>query len=135
MGKAKHILELSREEKRSFLDSFDLVVSDCDGVIWEFTGPLAGAKEGLEALQKTGNKKWAFASNNSFSTRAVYEDKFRNLGVPFDYTKDLMHPAEATANYLRKQNISGVIYVMASPSFKQVLESAGFECFSMVSCN
>lgn len=27
----KHILKLSTEEKREFLDSFDIVLTDCDG--------------------------------------------------------------------------------------------------------
>lgn len=31
MAKAKHILQLSPEERQLFLNSFDFVISDCDG--------------------------------------------------------------------------------------------------------
>lgn len=27
----RHVLDLSKEEKRAFLESFDMVMSDCDG--------------------------------------------------------------------------------------------------------
>lgn len=91
---------------------------------------MEGAKEGLEAL-RNANKPLAFVSNNSFLSRKVYEDNFSQLVDDFDYTKDLIHPAEATAIYLRQRNFTGLVYVMASASFREVLEAAGFNCYSL----
>lgn len=100
-------------------------------MVWKFSGPMEGAKEGLDALRSQG-KKLAFVSNNSFISRKRYEDNFTNLGIAFDYTNDLVHPAAATVAYLKKRNFTGNIYVLASDAFKTVLEEAGFDCLSMV---
>lgn len=93
---------------------------------------MAEAKEGLQALRSL-QKPIAFVSNNSFISREKYEDNFRNLGVDFDYEKDLLHPAEAIAMYMKNLNVQGPIYLLGSGAFRAVLEKAGFQCFSMVS--
>lgn len=102
------------------------------GVVWHFSGPLTGAKEGLEVIRNHG-KQLLYVSNNSFNSRSSYEEKFQSLGVPFDYTRDLIHPATATVDYLRQINVTGPVYVIGSDAFIQVLESAGIQCFHMVS--
>lgn len=30
----QNILELSAEEKKNFIDSFDIILTDCDGNLW-----------------------------------------------------------------------------------------------------
>lgn len=92
---------------------------------------MEGAKEGLQAIQRQ-QKRLSYVSNNSFLSRQTYEQNFANLGVTFDFNQDLIQPATATVAYLRSINFNGIIYVMASDAFKEVLEAAGFECFSMV---
>lgn len=92
---------------------------------------MEGAKEGLEALRS--NKSLAYVSNNSFLSRQKYEEHFANLGINFDYDKDLVHPAAATVAYLKKLQFQGIVYVIGSEPFKAVLEDAGIEFISMVS--
>lgn len=149
---SRHILRLSKEEKETFADSFDLIINDCDGegfyfigfpflvtnllsagVVWSFTGPLEGAKEGLAALKST-NKRLAFVSNNSFFSKEMFEEKFSGLELDFNYEQDLLHPAAATVTYLQSINFTGSIFLIGSDSFRNVLEGNGFKCISMVSC-
>lgn len=124
----KNILELSKEEKRKFVDSFDLLLNDCDGVVWTLTGGLPGIKEGIEHIYKL-DKKLGFVSNNSVSNRERYESKFKALGVEFDYDRQLVHPAGSFIAYLNqiKFDKSKTIYLMGSSVHREFLEANGYK--------
>lgn len=102
------------------------------GVVWHFSGSLTGAKEGLDVIRNLG-KRLVYVSNNSFNSRECYEERFLNLNIPFHYAKDLLHPAAATVDYLKKYQVTGTVFVIASEAFVKVLEEAGITCYSMVS--
>lgn len=153
MDGPKHILQLTKDEKRIFLDSFDLILNDCDGwyintlsnierftsisslisgVIWKFEGPLQGGRDGLNAL-KSLNKRIGFVTNNSYQSKELFESRFRDeLQHQFNYQEDILHPAEATVTYLKSIDFQGMIYLIASDPFRAVLEAAGFQCIAMV---
>lgn len=153
MDGLKHILQLTKDEKRIFLDSFDLILNDCDGwyintlsnierftsisslisgVIWKFEGPLQGGRDGLNAL-KSLNKRIGFVTNNSYQSKELFESRFRDeLQHQFNYQEDILHPAEATVTYLKSIDFQGMIYLIASDPFRAVLEAAGFQCIAMV---
>lgn len=124
----KNLLQLSREEKQKFVDSFDLVLHDCDGVLWTLSGVLPGIKEGVDALCKL-NKSLGFVSNNSISDQEKYEAKFSALGIKFDYKKQLIHPADSIVAYLNKINFdkSKTIYLIGSAVHKTLLEENGYK--------
>ncbi|XP_058458593.1 uncharacterized protein LOC131435096 isoform X2 [Malaya genurostris] len=121
----RHLLELSPEEKRTFLDSFDMIMSDCDGVVWNFTGPIPGVDRALQLLKEKG-KKLAFISNNGMRTMAEYKHKFQQLGVdPPEH--DIVHPALTTVKYLKSINMRNAVYCIGTEVFKDYLRNAGFE--------
>lgn len=121
----KHILQLSKEERRKFLDSFDMLMSDCDGVVWNFTGPIAGVDKALQLLRADG-KKLAFISNNGMRTMEEYQKKFQSLGIVAQ-EDDIVHPALTTVHYLKSVNMQDAVYCIATEVFKDYLRNEGLQ--------
>ncbi|KAL9692428.1 hypothetical protein quinque_005488 [Culex quinquefasciatus] len=121
----RHVLDLSKEEKRAFLDSFDMVMSDCDGVVWNFTGPIPGVDRALQLLKAKG-KRLAFISNNGMRTMDEYRQKFHELGVD-EQDQDIVHPALTTVKYLKSVGMQDAVYCIATEVFKDYLRNAGFQ--------
>ncbi|XP_076369972.1 glycerol-3-phosphate phosphatase-like isoform X7 [Tachypleus tridentatus] len=78
--------------RNGFLNSFDFVLTDCDGnctavlmmlmafrVLWNRNEAIPGAKETINALQDRG-KTVIFVTNNSSKSRYEYHRKFEMLG-------------------------------------------------------
>lgn len=124
-ARIRHVLDLSKEEKRAFLDSFDMVMSDCDGVVWNFTGPIPGVDQALQLLKAKG-KRLAFISNNGMRTMDEYKQKFHELGVD-EQDQDIVHPALTTVKYLRSVGMRDAVYCIATEVFKDYLRHAGFQ--------
>lgn len=120
----RHLLDLSKEEKKKFLNSFDAIMSDCDGVVWNFTGPIAGVDSALQLLKENG-KKLAFISNNGMRTMDEYREKFEKLGIELQ-EHDIVHPALTTVKYLKSINMQDAVYCIGTEVFKDYLRSAGF---------
>lgn len=123
--RTRHILELSQQERKQFLDSFDCVLTDCDGVLWTVFEPIPGVGAALTGLLAAG-KTIRYITNNSVRSMASYSGQLETLGVTLD-PADLIHPAKSVAGYLRSINFRGPIFCLATESFKGVLREAGFE--------
>ncbi|XP_032308844.1 chronophin [Drosophila ananassae] len=121
----QHILHLSEEQQKKFLGSFDRVVSDIDGVIWNMYNTIPGAPEAFVALEKTG-KELTFVTNNSVRTVEQAVRHFEKIGMSVR-PEQITHPSQNTVDYLRQINFQGLIYIIASPPFKAVLREAGFQ--------
>ncbi|XP_052860646.1 uncharacterized protein LOC128267770 [Anopheles cruzii] len=120
----RHILDLSKDEQKSFLNSFDTLMSDCDGVLWNFTGPIPGVDRALQLLRADG-KKLAFISNNGMRTMDEYRKKFNALGI--DVKQDeIVHPALTTVHYLKSIDMHDAVYCIGTEVFKDYLRRAGF---------
>lgn len=124
-SKIRHVLDLSKEEKRTFLDSFDMVMSDCDGVVWNFLGPIPGVDRALQLLKAKG-KRLAFISNNGMRTMAEYKQKFHELGVD-EQDQDIVHPALTTVKYLKSVGMRDAVFCIATEVFKDYLRNEGFQ--------
>lgn len=119
----RHVLDMSKDEKRKFLNSFDTIMSDCDGVCWDFIGPIPGVDDALQLLKKT--KKLAFISNNGMRTMEEYKQKFLKLGIP-SHELAIVHPALTTVRYLKAINMEDAVYCVATQVFKDYLRSEQF---------
>lgn len=121
----RNILDLSSEEKLIFLESFDYVFSDIDGVVWNARTIIEGSSDGFGELRKAG-KKITFITNNSVRTEEACLEKLKDNNIEID-ANDLMHPAKSAAEYLKSINFQGLIYTIASDAFKSVLRKEGFQ--------
>ncbi|XP_049312386.1 uncharacterized protein LOC125775310 isoform X4 [Bactrocera dorsalis] len=85
--KVPHILKLSAKEQKEFVNSFDVVLCDCDGVMWMASSPLPRTGEAVNALKDDG-KQVFFVSNNSERPEEEYVNKFIRIGVK-DFQADV----------------------------------------------
>ena len=75
----KEIGCLSNSELDDFLNSFDTVLTDCDGVLWTGSYAIDGSPEVVQALRQLG-KKVIYVTNNSTKSRKEYLKKVTDLG-------------------------------------------------------
>ncbi|KAJ2950934.1 hypothetical protein O0L34_g5305 [Tuta absoluta] len=120
-----NLTELSVEKFEEFLDSFDHVFSDCDGVIWSVQ-PYPGSGKFFDFMKKLG-KTVNYVSNNSIRTKENYETKFQTAGIQ-DGVENLTIPSTAIAEYLKSKNLKKKVYCIACSETVRVLESNGFQC-------
>ena len=64
----------------SFLNSFDTVLTDCDGVLWNESEPIQGSPEAINLLRRLG-KKVVYVTNNSGHTRVGYVQISKTLAL------------------------------------------------------
>ncbi|KPJ07398.1 Phosphoglycolate phosphatase [Papilio machaon] len=120
-----NLMSMSTSDLNVFLDSFDHVFSDCDGVIWA-KKPLPGSGEFFERMQQLG-KTVHFVSNNSMRTRQNYENLFAAANISEGFEK-LTIPSTAIAEYLKAINFSKTVFCVTCPETMNVLQSYGFTC-------
>lgn len=118
---------MSSEEKNNFINSFDIVFSDIDGVIWNAmpSGAIAGVSEGIQFLESKG-KKVIFVTNNSIRPIQEQIERFRENGISVK-EEDVVHPAQTVVEYLKQIGFQGLVYCLASGPFKDHLRNAGYE--------
>ncbi|XP_075155710.1 chronophin [Haematobia irritans] len=126
MSDLKFIKNLTEIQRRDFLNSFDLVFCDCDGVIWEnLFNPIPGASNAIQYLRDKG-KRVIFVTNNSISSTNDQLRKFSDCNIHVEES-DLIHPAKTIGNYLKRQKFQGLILCFASSAFKQHLRDSGLQ--------
>ncbi|XP_053689889.1 uncharacterized protein LOC128738626 [Sabethes cyaneus] len=124
----KRLVDLSLEEKQRFLDSFDYVLTDCDGVIWNIYGPIEGIAQAITQLKNYG-KQIVYVSNNSVRSLDNYNQQFRKLGHEVA-KEDIIIPVFSIVKYLKSINFSGLIYAIGTKEFLTVIRDAGYDVIS-----
>ncbi|KAH8276082.1 hypothetical protein KR018_002379, partial [Drosophila ironensis] len=123
----KQIRQLNDQERDEFFRSFDLVFCDCDGVVWfPLRDFIPGSSEALLHLERLG-KKLVFVTNNSIISAKDHIEKFAQQGQLVVQEHQIVHPAQTICDYLKKINFQGLIYCLATPTFKKLLTDAGYQ--------
>lgn len=125
MSEVKNLAEVSVEEQRKFIQSFDTVLSDLDGVIWLKFVPIPGAFACMKNLRKQ-DKKIHYVSNNGLtSAEYIFESLCKG---DVDLTSDdLVVPSETMVYYLKKINFKKEIFPICMDHMKNRLEKNGFK--------
>ena len=85
---------MGRSKVKEWLASFDMVLTDCDGVLWLYNDIIGKAPHVINKFVENG-KKVFFITNNSTKTRDEFADKAKslnfNIGVVsiFNFSKTL----------------------------------------------
>ena len=98
----KNIDSMNTQEVRQFLNSFDTVLADCDGVLWNGPCPLDGSVEAIQGLRNLG-KRIIFVTNNGTRTRKDVLDKCIKLGFGGEI-KDVFTSSYLCGRYLILKN-------------------------------
>ncbi|KAG5896761.1 hypothetical protein JTB14_031740 [Gonioctena quinquepunctata] len=121
----KNLAEVTKEEQRNFINSFDQVFLDMDGVIWLSYQPFPGALDCIESLKQKG-KKVRYVSNNPLLSivdtwKIMIREGF-NVEI-----EDMMNPILSIIFYLKSIDFNRKIYAIGTQVFKDELRKAGFE--------
>lgn len=108
MGQPKNLLSATKEERHRFIDSFDYILTDCDGnvmiclnwlervlayillfkgTVWDLVGPFEGASGAVDNLKDIG-KRVVYVSNNSSRTEEEYDDRFRKFNFNANFVSN-----------------------------------------------
>lgn len=121
----KDLSDMTAEQLRTFLNSFDVVFSDCDGVLWVLDTPIPGTVDSLKRLQDLGKKVY-LVSNNATRYFERFEQKVRSAGLALK-PEQVVLPSAVAGWYLNKINFSGEAFVVASHPFRDALTKWGIK--------
>ena len=107
---------------QELLASVDAFVFDCDGVLYTPEGTIDGAADTLASLRNAG-KRCFFVTNASTYTRVQLQAKLRGKGIEAEVS-EIFGAAYLTASYLRRQELTGSVYVSGSNGLVQELRDA-----------
>jgi len=116
---------MSDDQVKAWMDSFDTVLTDCDGVLWVGSNPIPGSPEMINRFRDLG-KRVFYVTNNSTKTRKEYKEKVDKLGFGGDL-EEIVGTAYLAAAYLEQINFdkSKLVYVVGSAGITQELEEVG----------
>ncbi|XP_031352604.1 4-nitrophenylphosphatase-like isoform X2 [Photinus pyralis] len=121
----KDVSTLSRAAIKLFLNSFDTVLCDCDGVVWNLLNPIVGVKETLQTLRECGKKVHFVTNNSALGTKGIH-DSLLEYDRQLQPT-DVITPAQTIIKYLKEFNFNKEIYILGTSSMKEDFQDAGFK--------
>lgn len=113
-------------ENPGFLNDIDVVIFDCDGVIWKGDTAIDGVANTLLKLRKK-NKKIYFATNNSTKSRKSLKEKLNGMDIEA-YDNEVFSSSFAAAAYLTQKNFQQTgkkVYVIGEKGIGDELTLAG----------
>lgn len=120
-----------------WLDSFDTVLTDCDGVLWIYNDVLEGTPEVINKLRDLG-KKIYFVTNNSTKTREEFVEKINRLGFKTELN-EIISTAFLAASYLQRRNFNKKVYIVGSSGISKELDAVGISHIGVgpdtINCN
>ncbi|XP_071447581.1 glycerol-3-phosphate phosphatase-like [Hetaerina americana] len=122
---AKFLPSLSRDDIKKFIESFDTVLTDCDGVLWVENNAIDGSPATINRLAELG-KKIFYVTNNSTRERQDYVEKCTKLNFPAK-KEEIIGTAFLVANYLRSIKFGKKVFLIGSDGFAKELDIAGIK--------
>ncbi|XP_033216015.1 glycerol-3-phosphate phosphatase-like [Belonocnema kinseyi] len=122
-----YLKSLSDEQIREFLDSFDTILTDCDGVLWLNVQKLFKTSDVLNTFRSLG-KKIFFVTNNSLQTTKQFVEKCKNMGFIAE-EEDMLCTSLLVATYLKELNFKKKVYIVGSEGIAKELAAVGIESF------
>ena len=126
-GTPQDCVPLTKFNIQTFIDQYDTLLLDCDGVLWRndhFTA-IPGISEAVEKLRAMG-KKLLFVTNNAMHGRKAYQRKFRVLAGFEAPTDDIFPVTYSSALYLKNVlGVNGKVYMLGTEGLKDELTTLG----------
>lgn len=122
---ATQLSSLSETEIKTWINSFDTVLTDCDGVLWIFNNILNQSVDTINTFIENG-KKVFFVTNNSTKTRPEFLQKA--LSMKFNMTEEgIVSTSYLAAKNLKKLNFNKKVYVIGTSGVTKELDALGIE--------
>ncbi|KAL4707693.1 hypothetical protein ACJJTC_014874 [Scirpophaga incertulas] len=122
-GSVSNLLDAKKDQIQQFIDSFDTVLADCDGVLWIENNAIPGSADTMNYFRKLG-KKVFYVTNNSTKIRSDFAAKAQQLG--FIASQDeILSSAYLVAHYLKGINFNKKVYLLGSNGIGEELKAVG----------
>lgn len=118
---------LQKSAFSQFLDGFDTVLFDCDGVLWNGSEVISGSVKVVSSLQQLG-KNVFYVTNNSTRSRDEYAKKCQHLGFPA-IKEQIIGTAFLTASYLQEIGFCKKVYLVGSRGLTDELDQVNINHF------
>ena len=107
-------------------EAYDVIVFDCDGVLWSGGETIGGSRETLEALEASG-KRIYFMSNNSSRGMGEFKALFakHGLGAFVEDESRVWNSVTATRRWLEERGGGGAAYVVGTAALKEAVAATG----------
>lgn len=128
MATCREVKDMTSVEVKDWLDSFDTVMTDCDGVLWTGSEAIQGSPEMIQKFRELG-KRVFYVTNNSTKHRREYKTKVDKLGFGGDL-EEIVGTAYLAAEYLVQQKFdkeNKIVYVVGSSGITQELDDVGIK--------
>eukprot|EP00092_Neocalanus_flemingeri_P022465 GFUD01024364.1.p1 GENE.GFUD01024364.1~~GFUD01024364.1.p1 ORF type:complete len:341 (-),score=100.67 GFUD01024364.1:92-1114(-) len=114
-------------EVAAWLESFDTVMTDCDGVLWVGGVAIPGSTEMVDLFRKRG-KRMFYLTNNSAKHRRVLKEKLDKLGFNARL-EECTNTAFLAGQYLLQENFNkdNLVYVLGQQGLVDELEDVGIK--------
>lgn len=113
---------------RNLLAAKDVILFDCDGVIWNGEKAITGAVAVVKSLIRRG-KNVVFVTNNCTRPRDNYVHKFCRLGFTDVMLEQIFSSSYCSALYLRDVvKVCGQVFVIGCDGLRRELQDAGIPC-------
>ena len=122
---ARHITSLSKEEFKNFIESIDVILSDCDGVLWRETEVIQNSPETVNKFKQLG-KKFFYITNNNTKTRSEFVEKCDRLNYDAAM-EEIVCTSFLAAVYLKEKKFDKKAYVIGSEGILKELEAQGIK--------
>ena len=116
----KNLNQATKQEIEAFFDSFDTVLTDCDGVLWKGVNAIPGSPEMIHQFRQMG-KRVVYVTNNSTKTRKEYVKKCEDLGFGGSY-EEFFTTSFLVASYLKSLGFSKKVYLYGSGGIGRELD-------------
>merc|ERR1719328_855801 len=123
----KEVGSMTDAEVKDWINSFDTVMTDCDGVLWVGAEPIPGSPQMINRFRELG-KRVFYVTNNSTKHRREYKTKVDKLGFGGSLD-EIVGTAYLAATYLEQIGFdkSELVYVVGSTGITQELDDVGIQ--------
>ncbi|XP_041986368.1 glycerol-3-phosphate phosphatase isoform X2 [Aricia agestis] len=115
--------EASPDKIQDFLNSFDTVLTDCDGVLWINNNSIPGSADAINYFRKLG-KKIFYVTNNSTKIRSDFAVKAQQMGFIAE-PEEILSTAYLVAHYLKGIGFTKKVYLIGSNGIGDELKAVG----------
>jgi len=116
-------VKLSKDIIRSFVDSFDTILVDCDGVLWAGSKLLTHSVDTINFLKENG-KRVFYVTNNSTKTRSQYLSRLLQIGYNAE-EREIATSGFLVASYLKSIDFDKKVYLIGSKGLSEELSNHG----------
>jgi len=123
----QEVANMTDQQVRDWVNSFDTVMTDCDGVLWVGAEAIPGSPDIIQRLRQLG-KRVFYVTNNSTKHRREYKTKVDKLGFGGEL-EEIIGTAYLAAAYLEEVGFdkSKLVYVVGSTGITQELDDVGIK--------